>query len=110
MSKQPEKAIENQILHFLFKRGIFAWKNQSVGIFDPIRKIYRRSNNPFHIKGVSDILGILPGGRFLAIEVKAKYGKPSPEQVLFLDKITKSGGVGFIAKSVEDVEKVLSDV
>jgi hypothetical protein len=36
----PEKAIENQILHFLFKKKVFAWKNQSVGIFDPIKKVY----------------------------------------------------------------------
>lgn len=109
MSKNiPEKTIENQILHYLFKQGIFAWKNQSVGIFDPIKKIYRKSNNPFHIKGVSDILGIMPTGRLLAIEVKAKYGKPSPEQVLFIDKINKSGGLAFIAKSLEDVVQGLN--
>lgn len=105
----PEKIIENHVLQFLFKRGIFAWKNQSVGIFDPIRKIYRKSNNPFHIKGVSDVLGILPGGRLLAIEVKSKVGRPSPEQILFIDKINKSGGLAFIARSVEEVEERLKN-
>lgn len=101
----PEKAIENQILRWLSISGIFAWKNQSVGIYDPIKKIYRRSNNPYHIKGVSDILGILPDGRFLAIEVKSKTGKPSPEQVRFIKTINESGGLAFVAKSLEDAQE-----
>jgi hypothetical protein len=99
----PEKAIENHILRWLNMSGIFAWKNQSVGIFDPVKKIYRRSNNPFHIKGVSDVLGILPDGKLLAIEVKSKTGKPSPEQIQFIEKIKASGGVAFVARSLDEV-------
>jgi len=103
----PEKAIENQILHFLWKKKVFAWKNQSTGIFDPVKKIYRKSNNPFHIKGVSDILGILPDGRFLAIEVKSATGRASPEQKIFLEKINFYGGIGLVAKSIKEVEDKL---
>lgn len=99
----PEKSIENSILHWLNMSGIFAWKNQSVGIFDPVKKIYRKSNNPFHIKGVSDVLGILPDGKLLAIEVKSKTGKASPEQLEFIEKIKKSGGVAFVARSLDEV-------
>jgi hypothetical protein len=104
----PEKAIENHILRWLNITGIFAWKNQSIGIFDPVKKIYRRSNNPFHIKGVSDILGILADGRLLAIEVKSKTGKPSVEQIEFIKKINNSGGKAFIARSLEDVQEELN--
>lgn len=103
----PEKAIENGILRWLSLNGIFAWKNQSVGIFDPVKKIYRKSNNPYHIKGVSDIIGILSDGRFLAIEVKSKTGKPSPEQINFIKQINDSGGKAFIARSLEDVQEEL---
>lgn len=103
----PEKAIENHILRWLSLNGIFAWKNQSVGIFDPVKKIYRKSNNPYHIKGVSDIIGILSDGRFLAIEVKSKTGKPSPEQINFIKQINDSGGKAFIARSLEDVQEEL---
>jgi len=106
----PEKAIENQILHFLYKKKIFAWKNQSTGVYDPIKKIYRKSNNPFHIKGVSDILGILPDGRFLAIEVKSATGRPSEEQKKFIWQINANGGKAFLARSIEDVEAELSSV
>lgn len=102
-----EKLIENHILRWLSLNGIFAWKNQSVGIFDPVKKIYRKSNNPYHIKGVSDIIGILSDGRFLAIEVKSKTGKPSPEQINFIKQINDSGGKAFIARSLEDVQEEL---
>lgn len=112
MSKKviPEKAIENQILHYLYKKNIFAWKNQSTGVFDPIKRIYRKSNNPFHIKGVSDILGILPDGRFLAIEVKSATGRASEEQKHFLWQINAKGGKAFLARSIEDVESELGSV
>jgi hypothetical protein len=143
----PEKVIENQILHYLFRVDIFAWKNQTVGIYDQTKKIYRRPNNPFHVKGVSDILGILPPstydiqkklpilskkwaeraqwlimkfsivvspfgitiGRVLAIEVKSATGRASPEQIAFIDKVNSFGGLGFIARSVEDVQAALRD-
>ena len=102
--KVLEKVIENQIFHYLKKRGIFCWKNDSVGIFDPVKKIYRSNRNPNRIKGVSDILGILPNGRFLAIEVKAEKGRASPEQVEFLSQIERNGGIGILARSLSDIE------
>ena len=101
----PEKQIENEILNWLSSQGIFAWKNQSVGIYNPVRKAFMRRTSPHHIKGVSDILGILKDGRLLAIEVKAKYGKPSPEQTLFIEKIKKNGGIAFIARSIQEVSE-----
>jgi len=96
-----EKQIENNILMFLREIGIIAWKNQTVGIYDAKAKAYRKSNNVFHRKGVSDILGILPDGRFLAIEVKSKVGRPSPEQLKFISDIQSKNGIAFISRSVE---------
>jgi hypothetical protein len=61
----------------------------------------------FGKKGSSDILGILPGGRFLAIEVKAKGGRVSPEQRNFLEQVRGLGGVAIIAYSFKDIDEVL---
>lgn len=102
-----EKQIENNILCFLEFVGIYAWKNQSVGIYDPVKKIYRKSNNRFHKKGVADILGIIDG-KFLAIEVKTPKGTISPEQRVFITKINESGGVAFVARSVQQCALELS--
>lgn len=69
--------------------GIFTWKQWQGPMSQP--------------RGVSDILGILPDGRFLAIEVKTRTGRVSEYQASFLYEITKNGGVAFVARSVEDV-------
>ncbi len=98
-----EKEIENSILHFLNSfLGVTCWKNQSVGIYDPVKKVYRKSYNKYHFKGVSDILGVIQG-KFLAIEVKSETGKLTPEQKAFIMKINEDGGVAFVARSLQDV-------
>jgi hypothetical protein len=48
-------------------------------------------------KGVSDILGITPAGLFLAVEVKTVNDFLSDDQINFLNDITRSGGLAYIA-------------
>lgn len=106
-----EKQIENSILCYLeHLPECFAWKNQSVGVFDPVKKIHRKSFNRYHINGVSDILGVYKG-RFLAIEVKRPSNKKrSPDQDNFIRLIKSQGGLAFYATSVEDVKRELAKV
>mgnify|MGYP000438039372 CR=1 FL=1 len=56
--------------------------------------------------GGSDLLGIvtMPDGvgRFCAMEVKSATGRPSPEQIAFLDAVRRRGGFAAIVRSVED--------
>jgi len=62
------------------------------------------------MKGIPDILGILPGGAFLAIEVKKpKPDKtyPSKEQKAFMKRINDDGGIAFVARDVDTVKKML---
>ena len=101
-----EKGIENSILSFLKKLGVFCWKNQSIGVFDPTRRVYRKSNSVHHIKGVSDILGIIEG-KFLAIEVKSAKGVISPEQRAFIARMNSEGGIAFVARNVDQVAREL---
>lgn len=99
----PEKTVEQNILQYLATiKDCFAWKNHTVGVFDPKKKVFRMPRNRFQIRGVSDILGIYKG-RPLAIEVKSAKGKVSPEQKDFLNKFAEMGGLCFVARSVEDV-------
>lgn len=113
MSKQkqlPESVIESQIFHYLRGRGVLCFKSIQAGFFDPVRKVFRKQASPYFRKGVSDCLGLLPDGRFLAIEIKARYGKVSPEQQRFIDDVNNSGGVAFVARSVQDVVDKLSSI
>lgn len=104
--KLSEKQIENGILNYLGWRRIFAWKNQSVGIYDVAKGVYRKPRSPHHKKGVSDIIGIYKN-RPLFIEVKRPGGKVSDEQLLFLTEAAKNGAIAILATSVDDVAKEL---
>lgn len=107
--EMSEKDIENSILEYLASINVFAWKNQTVGIFDPVKKIYRRSNNRYHINGVADILGIYKG-RMLAIEVKTPTNKngATEAQKAFINKVNKEGGIAFVATSIQNVMENLN--
>jgi len=60
--------------------------------------------------GISDIIGVLNDGKFLAVEVKTpeRRKQVSEAQQRFLMGINKAGGVGFVACSIEDIESNLS--
>lgn len=96
-----EKVIEKEILDFLTSIGWFVWKNKSMGTFDPVRNIYRKSRNKHSINGTSDILGLV-GGRFLAIEVKSESGKATDDQRVFIARVNQEGGIAFVTRSLEN--------
>ena len=113
--------MQREILEYLhtprLKDVCYVWRNQSTGVFDPVSGTFRMNKGMGRINGVSDILGIVGSavigadntvglGRLLAIEVKSTKGKATSDQLAFLLHITNRGGLGFIARSVEDVEAV----
>jgi hypothetical protein len=116
ISRMLERDIQRACLDYLSYRGIFAWRNNNVGICDPRTGAFR-----FHgLRGVSDILGIFPQtvdtvghgrqifGNFLAIEVKQPGKKPTADQQAFLDAISQRGGIGICVHSVEELEQALA--
>lgn len=56
--------------------------------------------------GSSDLIGWMPDGRFLAVEVKVRGGRTAPKrlalQMAFQQAVRKDGGVAFFAYSVEE--------
>lgn len=97
-----EKQIQQASLDWLALNRIFAWRNNT-GAYKIEGRFIR-----FGHKGSSDILGILPDGKFLAIEIKGKNGRITIEQDEFLKRINDNGGVGFVAHDLNDVINKLS--
>lgn len=58
--------------------------------------------------GIPDIIACYKG-RFFGIEVKTTKGKPSALQLKNLDMINKAGGIGVLARSVEDIAKAIQE-
>lgn len=56
-------------------------------------------------RGISDLIGVTPQGRFIAVEVKApgKEKTATPEQLDFLEQVRSRGGFALVASSVEQV-------
>lgn len=103
-----ESAILASILHLLAVYRIYA-RRINVGMV-PVAAAggvagFRRST----MSGISDVIGVLPGGRFLAIEVKRPGGKTTPQQEEFLERVNAAGGLAFVATSSRDVEERLRE-
>lgn len=98
----PESDVVRSCLDYLKIRGIFAWR-QNAGVIPLANGGVRFSG----LRGVSDILGILPDGRFLAVECKSAKGKTSEHQDAFLDQIAANGGVACVVRSVEELAEDL---
>lgn len=63
----------------------------------------------FQASGIPDILASYKG-RFLGLEVKLEYNKPSRIQEVKIELINRSGGIARVVRSIEDVEEVLREV
>ena len=100
-----ETDIQRQILDFLKFCKVFAWRNNTRTVWVAGRPI------KYGIIGGGDIIGVLPGGRFLSIEVKSPKGqtakKRAEAQEKFRDAINGAGGLAIVARSVEEVAEEL---
>ena len=100
MSKSTE--LTNQIIDFIYRQGGYAWRQNSTGIYDQKRGIFR----PGSKKGVSDILAVIPpNGRLVAVEIKIGKDRLSPEQEGFLKNVEYVGGLSFVARDLESFEE-----
>lgn len=104
MRKVREQDIQTTIIEYLRLRKFLVFKHHSTA--STIRggePVFFRNGD----RGISDIIGCTPHGRFLAIEVKKPGGRVSDDQRGFLEQVRASGGIGFVAFSLDDVIETL---
>ena len=78
-----------------------AWNNPSGAVKIADRWLH------FGKKGSADILGCLPGGRFLAVECKVPDGRLSPEQKQFLADVRGLGGLALVVRGWHELDQAL---
>ena|SRR3990167_1879603 len=115
--KRRESELVAEALRFLNRiPGVVAWRT-NVGAVTATHQGKRRFVR-FGFPGLSDIIGWratdrefsigrVRFARFLAVELKTGTGKLTPQQVGFLELVNKSGGIGFVARSVEEIAREL---
>lgn len=108
LPKPKESQIQATILDFLLKSGYRVWR-QNTGA-----AMYEHNGKSRFIRygypGISDIIGMTKQGRFLAIEVKQSGKQATALQQQFLNEVTASGGIAFVAHSLEETIEQLTHI
>lgn len=112
-----EQTLQSTIRAEAARLGIYLWRNNSGVLRDdrgvPVR--FGLGNDSSRINAVlksSDLIGIMPDGRFIAIEVKAPgWRGPRTEreraQKAFIDLVRRQGGVAGFVTSIEEFKRCL---
>ena len=99
-----ERETQNAILREFGTRPDLRLWRQNTGAARIGRRFIR-----FGVPGQADLTGILPGGRRVEIETKSPDGRQTPDQRAFQALIERFGGLYVLARSVEDVRRVIGD-
>lgn len=102
--KPTEADVLRACLQLLRLRGVFAWRNNSGNV--PVGNRLVRLAPP----GTPDILGVLPGGRMLAVEVKTATGKLRPSQRAWAEAARGLGAAVLLARSGGELDDQLKDL
>lgn len=118
----PETKIQNRTLLALSDAGCTVWRVETAGVWlgkvihkdgDTVTLTNARMMQSGLCKGGSDIIGITPVtitpdmvgqtvGVFTAQEVKTPKGRPTKEQLRFIEAVRNAGGIAGIARSPEE--------
>ena len=100
-----ERNIQSQIMIALSSAGCLVFRNNTGALTDKTGRLVRYGL----CKGSSDIIGVCPDGRFLAVEVKTAKNRLTPDQERFILAVKASGGRAGVARSVDDAMGILDD-
>lgn len=100
MAKTTTNSTTTAILLYLNSIGHFVWRNNTTGVYDPTKKIFRKPKG--QLNGVADIIGMTNLGQFLSIEVKTGKDKQSESQVNFQQLVYNHNGIYLCVKTFDD--------
>lgn len=98
----PEGDLVRVCLEWLRLKGILAWRNNT-GARPGSYKGKATYVQYGLCKGSSDIIGIMPDGRFLAVECKIGRNNPTASQYAFIKEVSEQGGLAFCVWSLDDL-------
>lgn len=99
-----ESDIQRLIMLALSEAGCLIWRNNT-GVLKNAAGIPIKFGL---CVGSSDLIGITPTGRFLAVEIKTCKGRATPEQLRFIEAVRSRGGIAGIARSPAEALALLA--
>jgi hypothetical protein len=106
MKAPRESDLVRCCLQYLRLRGVLCWRQNS-GAVAGEHKGKRRFVRFHTARGCSDIVGILPGGKFLAVEAKLPGRQPTPDQRAFLAAVESQGGLALVVHDLAELATAL---
>lgn len=101
---------EAELLSFaltcLKQSGLVYWRVPNGAVSHSINGKMIRKKSP--IKGFPDLAGVLPSGKFFAIEIKTDKGRLSPEQVEWITKLNLSGAIAVVLRSKDEIREFVA--
>ena len=99
-----ESQVLTAVLALLRRHPAVAWvERMQVGAYETDERYIR-----YGFVGLSDVIGQMKTGAFLAVEVKREHGgRVSAAQQAFIDKVRAHGGVAGVVRSVEETQLLL---
>lgn len=101
---EKEADVQRRVLEYLTYKRHFFWRVNNVGMYDPVKKIYRRMPK-YSKRGAPDIILII-GGQFIGLECKGARGKLSEDQEKFKQECESAGGIYKVVKGIQDLEEL----
>lgn len=101
MKSKSETALKAAILAALARIGVVAWNSPAGQI--------RARRGYVHLapRGTADIVGYMPDGRLVGLEVKLPNGRVSPEQEAWRERAARAGCVVAVVRSVAEAVDVV---
>jgi hypothetical protein len=99
--------LKRLVISDLKSRGHLAWGNNTMGVWDPRKKVFRKNQDRSAI-GTADIVCCLKGGLYLELEVKADRDKQSAAQEWHERDVCATGGMYFVIKEFRDYQNLRS--
>lgn len=99
-----ESDLLSYALTLLRRLDVLAWRVPNGPVLHSInggQRVFKKSP----IKGFPDIAGVMPTGKFFAIELKTDKGRLSPEQLEWITKLNMTGAMAIVLRSKEQIDE-----
>jgi hypothetical protein len=113
---KQEALLQRQVMLALSDAGCTVWRNNTGTAYQG--RVIHSSGSTVTLAdsrvitfglcvGSADLIGITGEGRFIALEIKTKTGRVSPDQARFIEHVKLMGGIAGVVRSVDDALKLI---
>lgn len=101
---QLEKDIQLAICDYLALKKHFFWRTNTVGMYDPTKKVFRAMPK-YGRSGIPDII-LIKDGFFIGLEVKRPKTYQGEAQKEFEKRCKENGAEYHVVRSIDDVIEI----